>query len=291
MVMTAQRKRRAEPITPGEFLFTADDFQVIASTLDEVTGIHLPDTKAPLVYSRLAKRLRALRLENFSDYCSLLASPDGDEERNNMIASLTTNVTRFFREGHHFDHLKKISLPPLLEQAKRGRRLRIWSAGCSNGSEPYSIAFCILELMPDAASYDIKILASDIDDRILKDAREGIYDEKFVGEMPVELRNKYMHRTRRGVDEWQVSDEVKKLVSLRNLNLNGPWPMKGPFDIIFCRNVVIYFQEDTQQKIWQRFSSSLAPDGWLFIGHSERVTGPAVSDFGFEGATMYRKKT
>lgn len=289
MVMTAQRKRRAEPVTPGEFLLTADDFQAISAMLDEVTGIHLPDTKAPLVYSRLAKRLRALQIENFSDYCSLLASSDGDEERNNMIAALTTNVTRFFREEHHFKHLKATSLPPLLEQAKRGRRLRIWSAGCSNGSEPYSIAFCILDLMPDASSYDIKILASDIDDKILKDAHRGIYDEKFVGDMPVELRNKYMHRTRRGMDEWQVSDEVKKLVSLRNLNLNGPWPMKGPFDIIFCRNVVIYFQEDTQQKIWQRFSSSLAPDGWMFIGHSERVTGPAVSDFGFEGATMYRK--
>lgn len=291
MVMTALRKKRAEPITPGEFLFTADDFQSIAATLDEATGIHLPDTKAPLVYSRLAKRLRALQIETFCDYCSLIASADGDEERNNMVAALTTNVTRFFREEHHFKHLKTESLRPLLEQAKRGGRVRIWSAGCSNGSEPYSIAFCILEMLPDAASYDIKILASDIDDKILNEARRGVYDEKFTGELPGDLRNKYMRRTRRGVDEWQVLDEVKKLVSLRTLNLNGAWPMKGQFDAIFCRNVVIYFQEDTQQKIWKRFSSSLASEGWLYIGHSERVTGPAVADFSFEGATIYRKKT
>ncbi len=290
MTLTAQRKKSAEPIADGEFLFTAEDFQAIATTLDEATGIHLPDTKVSLVYSRLAKRLRALKIETFAEYRSLITSASGSEELTNMVNALTTNVTRFFREEHHFQHLKTVTLPPLLEQAKNGRRVRIWSAGCSNGSEPYSIAFCIMELLPDAASYDIKILASDIDDKILADARRAVYDSKFTAELPVELRNKYMRRLSRDSDEWQVSDEVKKLVSLRTLNLNGSWPVKGPFDIIFCRNVVIYFQEHTQQKIWTRFSNLLPSDGWLYIGHSERVSGPALDELGFDGATVYKKK-
>ena len=147
--MALREDRRAQ-LVDGEFLFTAEDFRTIAATLHAAAGIALPDSKATLVYSRLAKRLRALGLESFRDYCALVTGADGLDERQQMIVALTTNVTRFFREPHHFDHLKDRVLPPLLANARRGGQVRIWSAGCSNGQEPYSIALTILSLMPDA---------------------------------------------------------------------------------------------------------------------------------------------
>ena len=150
-------------LVPGEFLLTQRDFHEIAAMIHDDAGIHLPQSKAALVYSRLAKRLRALGLANFREYCRLVATSDGLDERQKMLAALTTNVTRFFREPHHFHHLESKILPALIEAARRGERLRFWSAACSSGQEPYSIALTLLSLMPDAAKYDIKVLATDID--------------------------------------------------------------------------------------------------------------------------------
>jgi chemotaxis protein methyltransferase CheR len=277
------------PMVPGEFLLTSEDFQRIAEMLYADAGIYLPESKATLVYSRLAKRVRALGLENFRDYCVLIAAADGVGERQKMMAALTTNVTHFFREPHHFEHLKKIVLPPLLDAADRGARVRIWSAGCSSGQEPYSIALTVLSLMPRAEGHDIRVLATDIDPYMVERGREAAYSDAALAAVPAELRTRYFVSTRNGDERiWTATDQLRALVTFRELNLNAPWPVKGPFQAIFCRNVVIYFDERTQQSIWSRFAPLLAPGGWLYVGHSERVSGPAAAAFSSEGITTYR---
>lgn len=281
-------KARKAPLVPGEFLLTADDFKRIAGMLHSETGIHLTEAKVALVYSRLAKRLRALGLESFRDYCELVTGSEGLDERQQMICALTTNVTKFFREPHHFEHLKTRVLPPLLEDAKRGGRVRIWSAACSDGQEPYSIALTVLALLPEANNYDIKILATDIDTKMLAHGRNGVYDSNALAQVPSDLRSRWFVKTE-GNRLFGACDELRELVAFKELNLIGQWPLKGPFQAIFCRNVVIYFEEQTQAKIWSRFVPLLAPKGHLYIGHSERITGPAGSSFGNAGITTYQK--
>jgi chemotaxis protein methyltransferase CheR len=278
--------RSAAPTGDREFVFRSEDFRHIAAMLHADSGIFLSEQKESLVYSRLVKRLRALQLSSFKDYCALVASPAGAEERQKMLAALTTNVTRFFREPHHFQHLKDVILPPLLQAAKRGGRVRIWSAGCSKGQEPYSIAMTILSLMPDANNYDVKILATDIDPYVLQEGREGVYEKSELDDMPKAERSRFF-TAEGGNAMWSVSDEMRQLVSFKELNLIGQWPVKGPFDVLFCRNVVIYFNEETQSKIWVRFASLLKPTGLLCIGHSERLSGPVVPRFKPTGTTMY----
>jgi chemotaxis protein methyltransferase CheR len=172
----------------GEFPLRTEDFRAIAAMLHADAGIALPEAKATLVYSRLAKRLRALGLESFREYCALAAGPEGAEERRHMLTALTTNVTRFFREPHHFEHLRTVALPPLLEAARRGGRVRLWSAACSTGQEPFSIALTVLSAMPDAAGFDVKVLATDIDPVVLAEAREGRYADACVAAVPPALR-------------------------------------------------------------------------------------------------------
>jgi len=265
------------------------DFKDIAAMLYADAGIYLPESKATLVYSRLVKRLRALNLESFHDYCELVGAPDGAGERLEMLSALTTNVTRFFREPHHFEHLKTRLLPALLETARRGGRARLWSAACSTGQEPYSIALTILSLDPGAAALDIKILATDIDPRVVAEGRRGTYAESLLADVPPPLRKRYFTPTGGGERrEMTAGDELRALIAFRTLNLNADWPMAGKFSAIFCRNVVIYFDEPTQQKVWSKFASKLEPGGWLYIGHSERVTGPATSRFVSDGVTSYR---
>jgi chemotaxis protein methyltransferase CheR len=284
----AQRKTvsSAEPMVEGEFVFTAEDFRKIAAMLHGDAGIALPESKATLVYSRLAKRLRALGLESFRDYCALVAGASGIDERQRMLAALTTNVTRFFREPHHFDHLRDVVLPPLLDQARRGGKVRLWSAACSSGQEPYSAAMTLLSLMPDAAAHDIKILATDIDPNVVAEGQAGVYAEALLDGVPPEFRRKWTAPV--GGGRVGIADEVRALVSFRQLNLIGDWPMRGRFDVIFCRNVVIYFEETTQSRVWDRFVPLMAPGGFLYIGHSERVTGPAAARLKPEGITTYR---
>jgi chemotaxis protein methyltransferase CheR len=272
----------------GDLQFRAEDFSRIAAMLHADAGIFLPDTKATLVYSRLAKRLRTLGLQSFRDYCDLVASADGLDERQKMLVSLTTNVTSFFREPHHFELLRTKVLPPLLQAAKAGGRVRLWSAGCSKGHEPYSIAMTILALMPEAANHDIRILATDIDTEVLAEGRAGRYDESLVAPVPqAERRRGFLPAaTDKGV--LCVTPDMRRLVSFRELNLIGAWPMRGRFDVIFCRNVVIYFDDDTQAKVWSRFADVLVPGGVLMMGHSERLLGPAQDLFTSIGTTAYR---
>jgi len=245
------------------------------------------ESKATLVYSRLAKRLRTLGLENFKAYCGLISSDAGAGERQEMFAALTTNVTRFFREPHHFEHLKTRVLPPLLDAARRGGKVRLWSAACSSGQEPYSAAMTLLSMAPDAGGLDIKILATDIDPNMVADGRAGVYSDSLLTAVPPDMRRKWFSPAPGGNGQ-QIADEVRALVAFRELNLIGDWPMRGRFDAIFCRNVVIYFGEDTQAKIWSRFAPMLNPGGTLYIGHSERVSGPAADRFKPDGVTTYK---
>ncbi len=276
-------------IVSGPFVLTQRDFRQIARMLHEDAGISLSDAKATMVYSRLAKRLRSLGLKNFRDYCALLEGGDGADERQMMLAALTTNVTRFFREPHHFEHLKKVILAPRADAVRRGARLRIWSAACSDGQEPYSIAMSVLSVIPEANKLDVRILATDIDSNMVATGKAGVYNDDAVSAVPADMRSRWFSRVDgAGERGWRVGDNLAELVAFRELNLIGAWPMKGKFDVIFCRNVVIYFQEDTQHQIWSRFAPMLVDDGRLYIGHSERVSGPAASRFAGDGVTTYR---
>jgi len=284
---TSVAHTKPQPIPAGEFGFNNDDFAFIANTLYEDAGIHLPASKASLAYSRLTKRLRQLGLESFRDYCALVGSADGAEERSQMIAALTTNVTRFFREPHHFDHLKSRLVAPRAEGLRAGKRLRIWSAGCSSGQEPYSIALSILSLMPDARSFDVKILATDINPHVLQTARNAIYSAEEMNSVPPDLRRTWTEPA--GGGSLRLDEAPRGLVTYRPLNLIGAWPMSGPFDAVFCRNVVIYFDEKTQMRLLNRMTSLIRPGGYLYLGHSERLIGPAEALFKADGTTCYRK--
>lgn len=272
-------------LVEGEFHFTTDDFKKIAQILHSHAGIALAEGKAALVYSRLAKRLRSLGLRSFREYCALVEGADGLDERQAMMAALTTNVTRYFREPHHFDHLRDEVLPKLADHARRGGRVRLWSAACSNGQEPYSMAITVLAAIPEACNLDIKILATDIDPNMVAEGKAGIYKEDAVAPVPLDLRRKWFKKS--GGGGWEVADELRHLVAFRELNLIGDWPMKGRFDVVFCRNVVIYFDEPTQERLWGRFAQAMEPGGTLYIGHSERVTGPAANIFETTGLTTY----
>lgn len=278
-----------ECLAAGEYPLTRRDLGEIAAMIYADAGIYLNESKASLVYSRLSKHIRNLGLKGFRDYCQLVASPAGAAARRDMLSHLTTNFTRFFRENHHFEHLKTDVLPGLIARAKNGGRVRIWSAACSDGQEPYSIALTVLSLLPNAADYDFRILATDIDPKILALARAGAYDATALETVSPAMRKQWFREVEiNGRGKWQVDDRVKRLITFNELNLMAQWPLKGPFDVIFCRNVVIYFDEPTQMKIWSRFAGVLDTGGHLYIGHSERVSGDAKAIFDNIGVTTYR---
>jgi len=273
-----------------EFAFTPRDFRQIADMMNRDAGIALAEAKAPLVYSRLVKRLRNLGVESFKQYCELVEGTGGIEERQNMVAALTTNVTRFFREPHHFEHLKAHVLPGLLDEVRRGAPLRLWSAGCSTGEEPYSIALTILSMMRDAPRFDVKILATDINKRVLIHAHRGTYGEAALSPVSRQQRAAWFvpGPDTKGEKTWSVGNELRALVTFRELNLMADWPMKNVYQAVFCRNVVIYFEEHMRSQIWDGIANLLTPQGWLYIGHSERISlsGP----FELKAYTTYRRK-
>lgn len=281
--MSALRQNEAS-LVEGEFAFTRKDFRLIASILYEDSGIHLIDAKAPLVYSRLGKRLRQLGLTRFSEYCQLLQGPEGAGERAALLSALTTNVTRFFRESHHFDALRQQVARSLAPIARAGGRVRLWSAGCSNGHEPYSMAMVLLAELPEAADLDVRILATDIDPLVVDRARAGAYSVDDVEPVPRALASRFVINEDGGV---RMADSLRSLVSFGVLNLHADWPMRGQFDAIFCRNVAIYFDDETQRRLWTRFAGSLTADGRLYIGHSERAEIPELLS---DGLTIYRAR-
>lgn len=291
MTTVAASSPSAQP-AQGELQYTDADFRRIASILMEDAGIALPASKAPLVYSRLAKRLRALRISNFKEYCNFVQTDEGALERREMMTALTTNVTHFFREPHHFEDLKTKVGPELLERARSGGRVRIWSAGSSTGQEVYSIAMTLLEMEPELTKYDVKLLATDIDPKVLEKGREGVYSNTVMANVSDALRARYFTKIDSPIEpSWKIRPELSALVTFKELNLHRNLPVRGPFDVIFCRNVVIYFEKSMEEAVWTRFNSVLAPGGFLFVGHSERVSGPASQSLVTCGVTAYKKQS
>ncbi|MGH1414097.1 MAG: protein-glutamate O-methyltransferase [Pelagimonas sp.] len=275
-------------IKQGEIPFSDDDFRSLANLAKLQFGLNLAESKKPLVYSRLSKRLKARGVFSFPEYISLLVKPGEENEKFELISALTTNVTSFFREIHHFKTLEEEIIPDIIENAKNGRRVRLWSAGCSAGPEPYSLAMTLLKAFPEAKEYDVRILATDIDPKIIERARIGRYTAEEIDGISPDFRSKWINKIAEK-NSFEVSSNLKKLITFNELNLVSEWPFSGSFDAIFCRNVAIYFDQETQQKLWQKFCNHLTSNGVLFIGHSERVTGSATRQLEGIGITSYRK--
>lgn len=248
-------------------------FETIRSLLHQTCGIKLNHGKESLVKSRLMKRIRLLGLGSFEEYLQYLDADSTNRERKALVDALTTNKTSFFREYDHFIFLRERLLPRLLAEK---RAIRIWSAGCSTGEEPYSIAMELREAVPDIDRRDVRILATDISSQVLKAAQEGVYTDDNIRDVPGNLLKKYFSPVAgTSAQRYSVQECLRKTVRFAHLNLMTDWPMKGPFDVIFCRNVMIYFEKPTQQWLVQRFWSLLNHGGCLLVGHSESLTASA----------------
>lgn len=268
-----------------EFVLRDDEFAAIRALVRQHTGISLSPAKRELVYSRLVRRLRKLGLPSFSAYLSRLEAGD-PLEFEEFTNALTTNLTAFFREAHHFEFLAKTVLPALAERNAATRRIRIWSAGCSTGEEPYSIAMTLLENTANLRGWDIRVLATDLDSNVVAHAANGLYREERFEKMPAAQRQRWFTALPDG--QWQAKRELQEMVRFKGLNLMHDWPMRGQFDVIFCRNVVIYFDKETQRTLFSRMARLQRPGDWLLIGHSESLF--KVSDqYQLVGKTIYRR--
>jgi chemotaxis protein methyltransferase CheR len=244
-------------------------FDEIRRTIYDICGISIPAGKEMLVRGRLAKRLRALELGDYRAYLDRVRSDPA--ELSEMVDALTTNKTGFFREAEHFTYLRNTILPRLVE---RGGPIRIWSAGCSSGEEPYTLALVLRDALGPLEWRRVRILATDISARMMRAVREACYTQAALEPVPPPLLYQYFTCVRREPGPlYQLSDEIRAAIRPARLNLLAPWPMRGPFDLILCRNVMIYFDRPTQQRLVQRFHDLLAPGGHLFVGHSESLTG------------------
>jgi len=269
-----------------EFKFTFDDFNFLRKLSNQYSGIQVPDERFDMFYSRLSKRVRKLGLSNFKEYCRYL-DENPDQEFTEFINAITTNLTAFFRENHHFEYLRDAVIPELLIRNKSTQKIRVWSAGCSTGEEPYSIAITLLENVP--ADWDIKILATDLDTNVLRSAEEGVYAEERVNGIPEKrLKQWFMRGKSSQSGQVKVNPQLQKIISFKQLNLMREWPMKGPFDFIFCRNVLIYFDRETKIMLAKRYAQILADRSWLFIGHSESLN-QLSTELELVACTSYRK--
>jgi chemotaxis protein methyltransferase CheR len=273
----------------GALTIRGEEFEAIRRFLYAETGIALGDSKREMVCARLAKRLRSHGLRLFGDYQRLLREDASGAELQEFINCLTTNKTDFFREPHHFEFLRHTILPRV--RTKGVRRLRVWSAGCSTGEEPYTLAMTLREECPAADGWDVQILASDIDTAVLAAAEKGVYEADRVADVPPDLLRRYFLRgTGANAAKVSVRPELRNLIAFRRINLmDDPWPIRAQFDAVFCRNVVIYFDRPTQQRLLERFAAHLAPDGHLFLGHSENLHWMA-DVFAPVGGTVYRHR-
>jgi chemotaxis protein methyltransferase CheR len=249
---------------------TAREFQAISELMYRVSGVNLTPGKEGLVESRLAVRLRALQLDTFSDYLARVEQDRTREELTTLVDLLTTNKTSFFRESAHFEYLKRHVLPGL---RARGTPARLWSAGCSSGEEPYSLAMLLTEEWAARAYGSARILATDLSTRVLAKAKAAEYEEATVADLDrLRLSRHFEVVQDTPVRRYRVRSTVRGMVAVARLNLMGPWSMKGPFDVIMCRNVMIYFDAATQERLVNRFWDLLAPGGSLLVGHSESLT-------------------
>lgn len=254
-----------QALAAREFQYGRRDFERVRRLIHERAGIALGDGKSEMVYSRLAKRLRALGLDDFREYIALL-DDRSHPEWEHFVNALTTNQTDFFREGHHFPVLARHA------RAITGRPVRVWSAASATGEEAYSIAITLCEAFETLAP-PVQILATDLDTRVLAQGREGVYTLDKVASLDRErLRRFFLKGRAARAGQARVRDEVRALVEFRTLNLRqAHWPMEGAFDAIFCRNVLIYFDKETQRQVLERLAARLAPGGLYFAGHSESL--------------------
>lgn len=263
-----------------------EQFAQISRLVYQFSGINLPFGKEGLVKSRLTKRLRALGLNTFEQYLHYVKQDQSRQELVTMVEALTTNKTGFFREAQHFTYFREQIIPRL--RTLKGK-IRMWSAGCSSGEEPFSIAMTLSEALPDLRRRDVRILATDISTPMLKIAREAIYEYEALEGVPAHFLQKYFTCIRvRPSRAYQLKEHIRNLVRFARLNLIQPWPMKGPFEVIFCRNVMIYFDKSTQQRLIHRFWELLAPGGYLLVGHSESL-GVLEHRLHYVQPSVYRK--
>jgi chemotaxis protein methyltransferase CheR len=271
-----------------EFAFSESDFQTLTRLAYEHAGIALSESKQNLIYSRLSRRLRALRLPSFAEYCDYLAANASEME--NFINSISTNHTKFFREVHHFEHFRANVAAPFAQAVARqsGGRLRVWSAGCSTGEEPYTIAVVLTREIRNFAGNDVRILATDIDTDVLAKAARGEFAATSVDEVPHEYQSFFPRQAGANNNKVMMDVSIQSLIAFRRLNLMDSWPFQGLFDAIFCRNVMIYFDARTKSALVERFTRQLKPGGWLYIGHSESLIG-SHPGLDLAGRTTYRR--
>jgi chemotaxis protein methyltransferase CheR len=258
-----------EAALPRAYEFTDESFRRVRQLVHAELGISLADSKRELVYQRLSRRLRALKIGDFDSYLQLIERRHGDELQN-FCNAITTNLTSFFRERYHFEFLTQKLLPALERNNADTRRIRIWSAGCSSGEEAYSIAMVALETLGHLRGWDMRILATDIDSVVLEQARCGLYSGETLEKMTAARLLRWFERSGTS-GQYRISDELRSLISFKRLNLVDSWPMSGPFDVIFCRNVIIYFDRDTQRGIIERMAALQRPGDYLVLGHAESL--------------------
>jgi len=275
---------------PGisEQVYSRNDFAAICELIYQESANLLPPSKSTLVYSRLAPLVRTSGAGTFGEYIKRLRIDD--DERRKAVNALTTNHTGFFREQHHFDHLREVARPELVQRIERGEPVRIWSAGCSSGEEVYSACMTLLGHKRVEArqflSSNVATLATDLADHVLAKAKAATYDVEALSPVPFELRAEWIKMSN---GTGTMSDPVRDMVRFRRLNLTHDWPFSRQFDIIFCRNVMIYFDLPTKERLVARFANLLKPGGYLYIGHSERVTGSANNSLELVGKTIYQR--
>lgn len=266
------------------------EFDKLRKFIRDQTGISMAASKRHLVYRRLSTRLRELNIGSFREYRNYLQSGN-ESELEKFCNAVTTNLTSFFREAHHFDYLASTILPEIAaRKGSTARRLRIWSAGCSTGEEPYSIAMTLSETLTDLRHRDAKILASDLDSNVLATGLAGIYRHEHVEKLPnARLKRWFLSGGTKTNPVFKVRPELQELITFKQLNLMHNWPMNGLFDVIICRNVIIYFDKPTQRILIDRFANQLQDGGHLILGHSESLLN--VSDrFALLGQTIYKKE-
>lgn len=271
-----------------EFAFTQQDFNFLRTFANDRTGIVISDDKFDMFYSRLSRRLRALRMASFSEYCAYIKTGKDQAEETELVNAITTNLTAFFRENHHFEYLRDTAIPERLMANGAERQLDIWSAGCSTGEEPYSLAMILNEMSNQLMGWQARITATDIDSNVLAHAAAGVYGMDRVRDLdPKCLKKGFMKGSGTHEGKVRVKKALRERIDFKLLNLMEPWsqPLR---DIIFCRNVIIYFDKESKAKLVERFADSLKPGGFLFIGHSESLY--KVTDrFELIGNTVYRK--
>ena len=269
-----------------EMNFSEKDFLFLKKFALEKVGIVLNDNKKDMVYSRISRRLRALGISTFANYCKIL-SQGNSEEISHFLNAITTNFTSFFRENHHFSFLKEKAVPEIIQRHQQDKTVRIWSAGCSSGEEPYSIAVTLRNTHL-SQFWDVKILATDIDTNVLSIGKQGLYDKIDEVALAGVGRSWYSNVMGHKKEKILINEDVRKMIFFKHLNLLGDWPIKKKYDVIFCRNVVIYFNKETQRNLFSRFYDQLVEGGYLFIGHSETMTNN-FDKFNHVSGTIYRK--